>query len=139
MKPYHPSGRIPIGGLIGVLLVTIIGSLVIGGLVFAVSHMIYLVILFPLMMGAFLGGALLALTVKNGKVRSSLLAGLFGMVIGVGMIGVNRFAEYVIDFHNQARMSSWMRLVVTFRRIKSTNLLIRFWKRKRVLRALLAT
>ncbi len=102
MKPYHPSGHIPFGGLVGVLLATMIGSLVIGGLVFAVSHLIYLVILFPFMMGA-LGGAILTLAVKRGKVRSPIFAGLFGLVIGVGIVGVNRFAEYEIDFHNQAR------------------------------------
>jgi hypothetical protein len=100
VKRYRPSGRIPFGGLIGLILATIIGSLVIGGLVFAVSHLIYLIVLFPIIMGA-LGGGLLALVVKSGKVRSPIIAGLFGLILGVGIIGVYRFAEYYIDFRNE--------------------------------------
>jgi hypothetical protein len=100
VKRYRPSGRIPFGGLIGLILATIIGSLVIGGLVFAVSHVIYLIVLFPFVMGA-LGGGLLSLVVKSSKVRSPFIAGLFGLILGVGIIGVNRFAEYYIDFRNE--------------------------------------
>jgi hypothetical protein len=100
VKRYRPSGRIPFGGLIGLILATIIGSLVIGGLVFAVSHLIYLIVLFPIIMGA-LGGGLLSLVVKSAKVRSPIIAGLLGLVLGVGIIGVYRFAEYYIDFRNE--------------------------------------
>lgn len=100
MKRYRPSGRIPFGGLIGLILATIIGSLVIGGLVFAVSHVIYLIVLFPFVMGA-LGGGLLSLVVKSSKVRSPFIAGLVGLILGVGIIGVYRFAEYYIDFRNE--------------------------------------
>jgi len=100
MKRYHPGGRVPFGGLIGLILATIIGSLIVGGLVFAVSQLIYLIVLFPLVMGA-VGGGILALVVKSSKVRSPIIAGLFGLVMGVGVIGVYRFAEYYIDFRNE--------------------------------------
>jgi hypothetical protein len=91
---------VPFGGLIGLILATIVGSLVIGGLVFAVSHLIYLIILFPFVMGA-IGGALLSLVVKSSKVRSPIVAALFGLILGIGIIGVYRFAEYYIDFRNE--------------------------------------
>jgi hypothetical protein len=102
VKPYRPSGRIPFGGLIGLILATSIGSVVIGGLVFAVSHFIYLIVLFPFLMGA-LGGGILIWVVSSSKIRSPIIAGLFGLLMGVGIIGVNRFAEYYIDFRNGAR------------------------------------
>jgi len=100
MKRYRPSGRLPFGGLLGLILATIIGSLVIGGLVFAVSHLIYLIVLFPLVMGA-VGGGLLALVVRSSKIRSPIIAGLFGLLLGIGILGVYRFAEYYIDFRNE--------------------------------------
>src|SRR4029450_7700197 len=100
MKPYRASGRVPFGGLIALILGTIIGSLVVGGIVFAVSHFIYLIVLFPLIMG-FVGGGSLAWTRTRRKVRSPILAALFGLVMGVGIIGVYRFAEYYIDFRNE--------------------------------------
>ncbi len=100
MKPYRSSGRVPFGGWIALVLATLIGSLVIGGIVFAVSHLIYLIVLFPLLMGA-IGGGLLVLVVKSSKVRSPILAGLFGLILGIGIVGVYRFAEYYIDFRNE--------------------------------------
>jgi hypothetical protein len=100
MQRYRASGRIPFGGLISLILAAIIGSLVVGGLVFAVSHLIYLIVLFPILMGA-IGGAILAFAVKSGKVRSPIIAGLIGLIMGVGIVGVYRFAEYYIDFRNE--------------------------------------
>jgi hypothetical protein len=100
MKKYRASGRIPFGGLIALILAAIIGSVLIGGLAFAVSHLIYLIILFPLIMGA-LGGGILAAVVKGTKIRSPFFALLIGLVMGVGILGVNRFAEYYIDFRNE--------------------------------------
>src|SRR5689334_7839184 len=86
MKKYRASGRVPFAGLILLLLGTIIGSLAVGGLVFAVSHLIYLFVLFPLFMGL-IGGGILAFVVKRAKVRSPILAGLFGLIQGIGIIG----------------------------------------------------
>jgi hypothetical protein len=100
MKKYRTSGRIPFGGFIALILATIIGGAVIGGIVFAASHLIYLIILFPLLMGA-VGGGLLALVVRGTKVRSPIIAALFGLIMGVGIVGVYRFAEYYIDFRNE--------------------------------------
>jgi hypothetical protein len=104
MKRYRSSGRVPFGGLIALLLVTIIGSLIVGGIVFAVSHLIYLIVLFPLLMGV-IGGGILVGVVKGTKVRSPIIAALFGLIIGVGIIGVYRFAEYYIDFRNEITTS----------------------------------
>jgi hypothetical protein len=104
MKKYRASGRVPFGGLILLILGAIIGSLLVGGLVFGVSHLIYLIVFFPLFMG-FIGGGILAWTVKRGKVRSPILAGLFGLIMGVAIIGVYRFAEYYVDFRNEVTSS----------------------------------
>jgi hypothetical protein len=102
MKRYRSSGSIPFGGFIALILATIIGSLVIGGIVFAVSHLFYLIILFPLLMGA-VGGSILLLVVKSSKVRSPIIAGLFGLLMGVGIIGVNHFLTYYITDRNDFR------------------------------------
>lgn len=100
MKHYRSSGRFSFNGLIGLLLATLIGSLLIGGLAYFVSRWIYLVVLFPMLMAGF-GGGLLMLVVKGTKVRSPILAGLFGLLLGVGMIGVMHSLQYYVDFRGE--------------------------------------
>lgn len=102
MKKYRVSGRVPFGGLILLILGTIIGSLLVGGLVFAVSHLIYLIVLFPLLMGL-IGGGILAWVVRRSKVRSPILAALFGLIMGVGIIGTVHFLAYYITDRNEYR------------------------------------
>jgi len=100
MKRYRASGRFSFGGFIGLILVSLLGGAAIGGLAFAVSHLIYLIVLFPIVMGA-IGGGLLVLVVKGGKVRSPILVFLFSILIGVVMIGTMHFLGYYIDFRNE--------------------------------------
>lgn len=102
MKRYRASNRVPFGGLLLLLIGAVFTAALLGGLLFAVSHLIYLIVLFPLIAG-FLGGAIMAAIVRTGKVRSPIIAGLFGLVAGVGIIGVYNFAQYYIDFRNEAR------------------------------------
>ncbi|MEO8611474.1 MAG: lysostaphin resistance A-like protein [Chloroflexota bacterium] len=102
MKKYRASGRVPLVGLIAMLLGTIIASLVVGGLAFAVSHLIYLIVFFSLIMG-FIGGGILAWAVRRGKVRSPILAGLFGLIMGLGIIGTVHFLDYYITDRNDYR------------------------------------
>lgn len=102
MNRYRASNRVPFGGLILLLIGAVITAALIGGILFAVSHLIYLVLLFPLIAG-FLGGTIMAAIVRAGKVRSPLIAAFFGLLAGVGIIAVHNFAQYYIDFRNDAR------------------------------------
>lgn len=102
MKRYRASNRVPFGGLLLLLIGAVFTAALLGGLLFAVSHLIYLIVLFPLIAG-FIGGAIMAAIVRAGKVRSPVIAGFFGLLAGVGIIGIYNFAQYYIDFRNEAR------------------------------------
>lgn len=93
MRTYRPSHRLPTRGWVLLSVWTLVGALLIGGFAFAVSQLIYLIVLFPLLMGL-LGGVLLAMVVRQGKVRHPLVVGIFAVLLGVLTIGALRFGEY---------------------------------------------
>src|SRR5262245_34944060 len=76
--PYRPSGGSPGGGL-PVLALTLVTAVAVAVGVGLLRQVFYLVLVFPLAMG-FAVGAAGAWAVGLGKVRSPLLAGLFGLL-----------------------------------------------------------
>jgi hypothetical protein len=68
---------------------------VIGGAAFFISFQFnfFLICIFPVVMG-FLGGAFMIAAVKIGKVRSPLIAAIFGLLAGIAIIAVFRGGEY---------------------------------------------
>lgn len=82
MKPYQPSNKVPSSGFTWMLLSAIAGGVVIGGITWAISNLIYLLILFPIGMG-FAGGAANSFGVRQGKVRNPLIAGAVGVFTGL--------------------------------------------------------
>jgi hypothetical protein len=104
VKRYRASGRIPFGGFLKLIVATVAGMLVAGGLAFAVSKFIYLIVLFPFVMGL-IGGGALAWAVTSGKVRSPIIAAIFGLLVGAGTIGTYRVLDYYFTFLPDARAS----------------------------------
>jgi hypothetical protein len=93
MQKYRASGHTSLIGLLLLVLTTILGGAVLGVVVALVGHYIYLVLLFPAIMGM-VGGALIAAVVQRGDVHSPLLAGLFGILISLVAYGTYRYGEY---------------------------------------------
>jgi hypothetical protein len=93
---YQPSGRVPFGSLILMLMATIVGGIVIGAVVAFVDQYIYLIFVFPLLMGVIAGG-LIAWIVRVGKVRSPFVAILFGILIAAVVYGVYHYGTYYLE------------------------------------------
>ena len=81
------------------LIVTIVSGAIIGGVVAVVSQWQYLIYVFPILMAA-AGGGLLGLVVRIGKVRSPMIAVLFGILIAVAMYGVYMYGHYYLKRQN---------------------------------------
>ncbi len=94
MQSYRASNRVPGTGLLVLALATVIGGLIVGAAVAGMAHFIYLVLVFPIIMGL-VGGAILVISVRRGKVCSPWVAGLFGILIGLVIYGAYRYGEYI--------------------------------------------
>jgi hypothetical protein len=93
MKPYRPSGKIPLAGYFVMSLAAIVGGSVIGGITHLISLAFYLVIFFPILMG-FAGFSLMAIAITSGKVRNPLVASAFGLLTGFSIYGAMNYANY---------------------------------------------
>ena len=101
MKPYQPSQVVPAGGAVILLAVAVVGGAVIGALGSLLANLIYLILLFPLLMGL-IGGALIAAAVRAGKIRNPVVALAGGLVIGVVIYGSMWTADY-LQFRNSVK------------------------------------
>lgn len=93
MKPYKPSNKVPSSGFTWLILSSILGGLAIGGITFVVSRLIYLVILFPALMGG-AGAKVSEIAIKRGKVRNPFIASIFAALTGIVLYGTFHGAEY---------------------------------------------
>jgi hypothetical protein len=95
MKPYKPSQIVPFpSGWIWLILSSALGGAAIGGVTFAISRVIYLIVFFPMMIGCF-GGLATAFGVKQGKVRNPLVIYFFAIVTGLSIYSSLYTAEYL--------------------------------------------
>ncbi len=99
MKPYKPSNYIDKTGAKWLLLTAGIGGITLGGVTFLVSQLIYLVVIFPVLLG--LGsGWLLRQAVVRGKVRNPLAAGVVAVFMAGLLYGTMHWADYVLFRQN---------------------------------------
>ncbi len=94
MQPYHPSNAVPLRGWLFLLLAVVVGGAAIGGLTFLVDKLVYLVCLFPIIMG-FAGGFLISQACRLGKVRNPWVALAAGILMGVVIYGAYTFFTYL--------------------------------------------
>lgn len=94
MQPYQPGNQVPFTGMLLLGAAAILGGAAIGAAVHFAGKLIYLIILFPLLMGA-LAGFFLAQAVKLGKVRNPAIAILFAVLAAVMVYGSYWAAEYI--------------------------------------------
>lgn len=108
MKPYKPSNKVPSAGFTWLTVTALIGGLAIGGATFAVSRLIYLIVLFPILMGTG-GGFLQAYAVNRGKVRNPAIAGAFAILTGLviyGTLNVGYYLAFRQDVSTELKQNS---------------------------------
>lgn len=91
--PYQSDGGFSGPGLIMLLLGLSAAGIGLGALVHVIGQWIYLVVLFPIAIGFFLGG-LGTYLIKTGKVRSPLMASLAGLVAALLCFFTQQYLDY---------------------------------------------
>lgn len=94
MNPYRSSNIVPLRGWLFLLLAVLVGGAAIGGATYLLGKLIYLVCLFPILMGV-VGGGILAVASRLGKVRNPWVVTLFGLLMGVSIYGSYFFFSYL--------------------------------------------
>lgn len=102
MELYKPDKGIDIGGAILAALLAIVGGAIVGGIVYLVSQLIYLIFIFPFIIGA-VYGFLLAYGIEFGKIRNNVVVVVIGLLGAVILYGASRYPVYMIDFKNDVR------------------------------------
>jgi hypothetical protein len=95
MKKYHQSNKISFVGLALLFLAATVGAVAIGAVAFGVSRAVYLVLLFPLLMGL-AGGSLNLWAIGWGKVRNLWVATISGLLTGMMIYGVFLYGGYLL-------------------------------------------
>lgn len=93
MKPYRPSNKVPGKGWVWLLALSTLGGAVVGGGIAFIARWIYLLLIFPALMG-FTSGSATTVAIKKGKVRSPLVGLLFGVLAGLSTYGAYHGGEY---------------------------------------------
>lgn len=101
MKPYQPSQIVPARGAILLPVTIIVGGAAIGALFSLISSLFYLIFLFPVLMGV-IGGVLIAMAVRSGKVRNPWVALISGLLIGIMIFGSMWVVNY-FQFRNAVK------------------------------------
>ena len=108
MKPYQPSLTAPAGGLVILLLLAILGGAVVGAAFFFLSKLVYLIFLFPLLIG-WLAGALVAAGVRVGKIRHPGVA-----LGGAGLAGlVSYVTGWICNYFGSGQAAGFVSYVVS--------------------------
>jgi hypothetical protein len=102
MKPYRPSWQIPSDEIITLLLFLGVGSFVIGSVVFAVSHIIYIIWVAPVVIGI-VAAVVMITMVKRLKIHQPILGVILGILFALGIVGFMHFGDYYIDFRGEIR------------------------------------
>ncbi|MEM9771967.1 MAG: hypothetical protein AAF889_10315 [Cyanobacteria bacterium P01_D01_bin.73] len=95
MKPYKPSGKAPASGLVRLGLSTVLGNVLVGGLIHLLGRLIYIILVFPLLMGATAGGIAFAAS-YGGKIRNPVLTVAAGLLGGLCIYGTTHGADYLL-------------------------------------------
>lgn len=102
MEHYKSDNGInPIGAILTFIL-AILGGFVIGAIVYFISQYIYLICIFPFIIGGAFG-YVLRFGIGVGKVRNGLYVAIIGLLGSVILLGASRYPIYAVDFKNEVR------------------------------------
>lgn len=98
LHAYHPSNRVPLSGWVMLVIAALCGGLVLGGLAFALSQYIWLIILFPAGLGL-AAGVLPSEMIQKHNVRSPFAAAVAALLMGLMIYGTIHYLGYLV-FHS---------------------------------------
>lgn len=101
MAKFEPSGNFEIAGGAIQLGIGAVAAVALAAAVHFLGRLIYLVLLFPVLWGAVVGG-LQVIAIKKGKCRSAAVAAVIGLLCGVGSYGVFQVLQ---NRHTRSAMS----------------------------------
>jgi hypothetical protein len=93
MKPYKPSGKVPVFSYPSMSLASLGGGYIVGNITHFISQLFYLVFIFPIGMG-FLGGLCIFLAINSSKVRNPVIAAVFGIITGLSIYSTTNYLDY---------------------------------------------
>jgi hypothetical protein len=102
-SPISTNSKAPLGGVMLLFGAAILAGVVIGGIASLVGRFLYLIIMFPIIMGAIVGWALNK-AIVIGKIRSTFIAIAAGVLAAVVTYGSMHIADYIqfrIDAANE--------------------------------------
>jgi len=102
MKPYKPSNIATVNGIQLLLLSSILGAILGGAVLGFISQFVYLIVLFPVVLGGAVGTAS-TIGVKLGKVRNPLIAGAVALLAGIISYGSLNYIQYLDSRQSFAR------------------------------------
>ena len=105
MKPYQPSLAAPAGGVLILVVAVLLGGTAVGVLVSLLTNLVYLILVFPLIMGL-VGGAIVAAAVRSGKIRNPGIAIAAAVLIGIIIYAAMWTTGYV-QFRNNSN-ADWL-------------------------------
>ncbi len=101
LQPYRPSNRVSALGTLFLLLMVLCGGLVLGGIAFALSRILWLIVVFPIGFGL-IGGIVLGFVISKQKIRFPALALMAGIAMGAVIFGVFQYGDY-FTFQSEMR------------------------------------
>lgn len=101
LQTYRPSNRAPWHGLFFLVLASVLGGLVFGGIAFIVSQIAWIIILFPIGVGL-AGGVILSKIIIGHNVRSPMLSAGAALVMGLVIYATFHYGSY-ISFQSDIR------------------------------------
>jgi hypothetical protein len=93
VKPYKADGGFEVPGLVMLVASMVAAGCLLGYVAHLVSHYLWLILLFPMIFGAALGGVAVY-TIKKGRVRSPLIAGAVGFLGAFLMMALMHHFDY---------------------------------------------
>lgn len=103
LQVYRPSNRVSSTGLFFILLAVLCGGVVFGGLAFALSHLIWLIVVFPIGLGI-AAGAILSGVITRQRVRNPALAVAAGLLMALVIYGTIKYGGYM-EFQSEMRQA----------------------------------
>jgi hypothetical protein len=99
MKQYSAQNRVPVLGLIVLVIGSILLGIGIGALAYFISNFIYLIFVFPVVVG-FIAAIAFHRLMQFVKVRHSLIGALFGLITGICVAGSFYGVPYLVIRNN---------------------------------------
>jgi hypothetical protein len=103
LQTYRPSNRVPASGLLFLLLAVLCGGVAFGALAFLISRLLWLIVIFPIVLGI-IAGVILSGVIARQRVRNPALAVVAGLLMALVIYGTLKYGGYM-SFQSEMRQA----------------------------------